>query len=185
MDYIITGAERSGTTMIAKIYKTLLEPKETIAEYAFYMELRKWKDYSFDANIFASKLSEKHSLNSDQNIYLLEFLKLKFPEHKFIYMIRDGRDVVKSMYLKQWGARLRTGEINARPIQECVDQWNTVIDKTYHWAEKNAIIVRYEDCDGRNKTESYTDVFTNSQIEFIENQIGYNLRRLGYNLTVK
>ena len=100
-------------------------------------------------------------------------------------MIRDGRDVVKSMYLKQWGARLRTGEINARPIQECVDQWNTVIDKTYHWAEKNASIVRYEDCDGRNKTESYADVFTNSQIEFIENQIGYNLRRLGYKLTTK
>ena len=182
MDYIITGAERSGTTLIANQYDAHLEPKQTIADYVGYMELRKWKGYGIDVES-GSRNNEKHSLNSDQNIYLLEFLKLKFPEHKFIYIIRDGRDVVKSMYLKQWGARLRTGEINARPIQECVDQWNTVIDKTYHWAEKNASIVRYEDCDGRNENQSYTEVFTQDQIEFIENQIGYNLRRLGYSLT--
>lgn len=151
MEQLITGCERSGTKMLSKrlseecnIHFTL-ENKHTIACFKYHQELQRWNKYK-DEKLESSFINkfEKHTLNEEINIEFLKWVKESYPNVKIHYIIRDGRNVVSSIVNKIWGHSQTRGEYRIN-LQEACTQWNTVIDKTWDWAQKNCEIIRYED----------------------------------------
>ena len=174
MDILVTGCERSGTKMLAeKLGKelklpVLLENKYTVAAYRYYQELKRWKEYEFDL-IPKTAPIEKHSLNLEQGLPFLEWIKEMFPDVKIHYIIRDPYAVVASMINKTWGTST-TGETYKMGVKQAVSRWNHVMGTTYKWAKNNAVIYRYEDyC-----TNDYS--LTHNQISYIKRKVSGNLK---------
>lgn len=183
MEQLITGCERSGTKMLSKrlgekydIHFTL-ENKHTIACFKYHQELQRWNKYK-DEKLESSFINkfEKHTLNEEINIEFLKWVKEFFPNVKIYYIIRDGRNVVSSIINKVWGHSQTRGEYKIN-LKEACTQWNTVIDKTWDWAQENCEIVRYEDiCD------IVSNPLTNKQLVETTNLIHYNLHKTNYNI---
>lgn len=183
MEQLITGCERSGTKMLSKrIGEQLhidftLENKHTIACFKYNQELQKWNKYK-DEKLESGLINkfEKHTLNEEINIEFLKWVKEFFPNVKIYYIIRDGRNVVSSIINKVWGHSQTRGEYRIN-LQEACTQWNTVIDKTWDWAQENCEIIRYEDiCD------IISNPLTNEQLIETTNLIHHNLYKTNYNL---
>ena len=168
----------------------LNEPKWIVGMWKCYQELTKYNRYPVtEVMLWIRKmitevhpppesvpLIMKHTLNLDQNIEFLEFLQLLYPEAKFIYCIRDGRDVVCSIENKVWGTNLVSGTYTKSIANGC-DQWNTVIDKTWIWAGRNAEIIRFEDLFDNCR---YKELLDKKHLNFVNKELSKNLKLTGY-----
>ena len=234
MKYImITGGERSGTTMISRwlqghssvfvedeyrVVETMVAAWNVLERQRHHDDI---KDISLDyfraylEDMYRERgwggkipVVDKHPMMK-YNIDMLKFLKKAFPKMNFIYMLRDGRNVVKSMRQRTWGGSTKGSTNNERSIEFCCELWNKVIDNTYDYIKENDnfTIFRFEDIkentiknskkicdligieydnpipfktDRKTGKTSYKDFFDNDQIEFIEDKIGDNLKRTNY-----
>ena len=77
------------------------------------------------------------------HLYFIDLIRKYIPDAKFIHIIRNGEDVVASLYEvthrypEKWGG--------SRSIKECVERWNTDIKITRQYAKTiNHILIRYE-----------------------------------------
>ena len=109
----LIGAERSGTTLVSKILNQHSEIASWIEPYFIWEKfISKKKDDFMDEkfinnkitnyikkefNLFLDKSKKKILLEkSPENCFRIRFLLKLFPNAKFIYLYRDGRDVAIS-----------------------------------------------------------------------------------------
>lgn len=172
MNTIITGCERSGTSLVCKQFNGVKEPKMTPALYHAYEFLSRWSHYGNEQqeiiNLIEAKSYEveKHSLNFLQRFDMVEWLIETF-DLKGIYVVRDGRDVIKSMHQKLWQGNKK------KILRDCIAQWKFVINDSWKRANELCRIIHYEDIGSSDK---YYDYFTPSQISYIENEIWQELK---------
>ncbi len=101
-DVVIASCYKSGTTLTQQIVNLLLNGNSDLRGYKSIHELSPWVEYNPDPT-FAS-LEVK--LNHIENLPDPRFLKTHLPfdalpynrETKYIYLVRDGRDVALSLY---------------------------------------------------------------------------------------
>ena len=120
---------------------------------------------SFNGNVSYSELVDKLcSMRRNDNAegcwgektpwYLLELVLINklFPKAKYIYIVRDGRDVALSLLKKEWGPN---------NLYSCAEYWRTLNKETPLLAELKAkgqlLELRYEDL--LDKTEEYVAQF--------------------------
>lgn len=186
---ITTGAERSGTSMtnrwIGENPNIFLKGEYRFVETAVVAlnfikqqkrggrisdgqyEKSKQELRNFLLNMYKHEgwdgkkiIADKHPCSEKFNKDMLVTIKELFPEVKFVYMLRDGYDVVKSCCQKEWDRK----EKRKLSPDECCKKWNTVINTTYEWAKKNALIVRYEDmakAETKEKVSEYLGIKLN------------------------
>jgi len=103
----------------------------------------------------------------------VEIIGRRIPDAVFLHIIRDGRDVVASLYRasKIWKKNYS--------IQQCIDYWNSAINKTKKLLEKpNHHLIVYE------QLVSDYDKIVNSLFEMIRLKKMNNLQKV-YNASVK
>ncbi len=181
MEVLVTGCERSGTKMLTQsIEEELgvefqLENKHTIASYKYAEELLRWEKYKNDPALIGNVYDfEKHSLNIEININFLKWVKKTWSNVKIYYIIRDGRNVVSSIINKTWGVSQIRPNYTLTLKQAC-HQWNKVIESTWAWAQKNCVIVRYED-----KSDGISTPLKGKELSKVTTQIEKNLIKTGY-----
>ncbi|OCQ93927.1 hypothetical protein BCD67_20625 [Oscillatoriales cyanobacterium USR001] len=80
-----------------------------------------------------------------QHIYYIDYLEKLLPEALFIHILRNGMDVITSMYeatRKNPGPDAWSGEWS---IDFCIQRWQEAISISYQYADKNNhILVKYE-----------------------------------------
>lgn len=104
-NFFITGCARSGTTAIAEILDTASNAKVTVEESPIlHVECRALYDGVFEEprkTFYIAKSSTMDRWNSegkiygDKNVNYVPFIP--YIDEKIIYLIRDGRDVVRSL----------------------------------------------------------------------------------------
>lgn len=165
---IVLGCERSGTDIIAR---QMAECKGLD-----YVE-EKWANPNWHCVL-------KHSLNLDQNIKHIEFLEHYYDDPTFKYIVRDPREVCRSITQKIWGRYPHTVSLDG-----AIKQYREVHNSCYGWAKDNALIVYYERLPFNNLYYDYTpkmtwhEYFTADQIEYIHQKIGHIIDELSYNET--
>lgn len=148
---IVTGCERSGTTFIAK-------------------EIAKEKQLPYVHERYAKSESVmKHSLNMNQNIKHLELLDHLYPDAKWYFVIRDGREVCRSIVQKIWKRVPHTMSLN-----DAILQWNHV---NQFIGFNNAEIIRYESF-VKNPIEMWKEYFTTQQKDYLNQRL--HLDQYGY-----
>lgn len=159
---LVTGCERSGTTIIAQ-------------------QLSQYYDLPYVHEIYPQPGQDcvlKHSLNCSQNIKHLEYLDFLFPEAQWYYVIRDGREVCRSIVQKIW-----QGLPHTRSLDDAILQWQQVWESTLVFAMEHGAILKYEcplDCFTYTPKTVYPEYFTQPQIEYIEQRLGPPLKAHGY-----
>lgn len=141
---IVTGCERSGTTYIAKRIAKM---------YDLTYVHEGWADGS---------VLLKHSLNMNQNIKHLEFLQYKY-NPRWFYVIRDGREVCRSMVQKVWKRLPHT-----MSLDDAIRQWNFVNKSCYGFGD--AEVLRYEEFVD-DPIEKWQDYFTGDQKEYLNEHL--------------
>jgi protein O-GlcNAc transferase len=153
----ISGCGHSGTTLTATVLgahkNLLLIPTET----------RMFLDESYDINnfIFNNYSNEKTAVieKTPNHIYVLDKIKQEYPDAKFMFNIRDPRDIVASLYLR-------------------FDNWNKSIDrvkKDFDYIKKFysfGYLVKYEDI-VYNFENTFIDVCKYLEIDFDKNMLEY------------
>ena len=93
--------------------------------------------------------------------------KLVWPEAKFIYMLRDGRDILAS--------QLNTGNFNP-DVEKVAKAWTSKI-KTFNNLVKdkkiNGFVVKYEEL-AKNTEDTLKKLFNKLEIEFHENSLNHS-----------
>ena len=153
----ISGCGHSGTTLTATVLgahkNLLLIPTET----------RMFLDDFYDINsfIFNNYTNEKTSIieKTPNHVYVLDKIKLKYPETKFILNIRDPRDIAASLYNR-------------------FDDWKKTMDrlkKDFEYVKKfynESYIIKYEDV-----VNEFENTFINTckylNIDFDKNMLTY------------
>jgi len=153
----ISGCGHSGTTLTATVLgahkNLLLIPNET----------RMFIDGDYDINnfIFNNYSNEKIAIieKTPNHVYVLDKIKLKYPETKFILNIRDPRDIAASLYNR-------------------FDNWEKALDrlkKDFEYVKKfssQSYIIKYEDI-----VNNFEDTFINTckylDINFDKNMLTY------------
>jgi len=77
------------------------------------------------------------------NLHYVNFIEKYIPDAKFIHIIRNGEDVVASLYevTHQYPEQWR----GSRSIKKCVRRWNSDVKRTRkHLHKKNHICITYE-----------------------------------------
>jgi len=103
-------------------------------------------------NVFVAildELTEREGKNiwvekTPQHLHYIDVVEKCIPDAKFIHLVRNGKDVVASLYdvthryPESWGG--------PRSIEQCVRRWNTDVKITQRYVTApNHIVVRYED----------------------------------------
>jgi len=77
------------------------------------------------------------------HLHFIDIIEKYIPNVRFIHIVRNGKDVVASLYEvthrypEEWGGR--------RSIEECIDRWNRDVKITQQYIHKeNHTLVRYE-----------------------------------------
>lgn len=100
------------------------------------------------------------------NIFRLQWLVKLFPTAKYIYLLRDGRDVVSSLKYAKFP--------NVKTIGEACDRWNRSIkmfEKNKHKIPTNNLLsLKYEDFVG-NPAQHTRDLCTFLNIDFLPNML--------------
>lgn len=154
---IVTGCERSGTTVIAK---NIAQEKGLPFVHETYTH---------------EKAVIKHSLNMNQNIKHLELLDHLYPDAEWVYVIRDGREVCRSIHQKIWQRQPTT-----MSLDQAIEQWNFVNDTCWGFVRQRHIVgmwYRYEETVDEPVME-WQDYFTYDQKQYLNNHL--NLERYGY-----
>lgn len=150
---IVTGCERSGTTIVGK-------------QLASYYGLRYVHETWAQENACI-----KHSLNLDQNIKHLEFLDHKYPNAIWYYVYRDPVEVVKSIYQKIWSRLPHTVSLD-----DAIRQWNHVTRQCLPFVAERGTIIEYGKAN-RYKFLDYTPRFTahefltHDQLKYIKKHV--------------
>lgn len=101
-DIVIASCYKSGTTLTQQIVNLLVNGDSELRGYKSMHELSPWVEHTPDP-LFASVEAK---LNHIENLPAPRFLKTHlsfealpyYPEWKYIYLVRDGRDVALSLY---------------------------------------------------------------------------------------
>lgn len=147
---IVIGCERSGTTHIAR----QIADKHSLP----------FREEGYDR----TKAVLKHSLNLDRNIKFLEWLEYEYPHAKYYYVIRDGREVCRSIVQKVWGRLPHTVSLDT-----AIKQWNHVNETCYGFGE----VLRYEQT-VKNPISKWQSYFTERQKQYLEERL--ELEEYGY-----
>ncbi len=115
---ILIGAARSGTKLLRDVISTSLDVEKIPFDINFVWKYNNEKiphdlltqdNYNSKAEKFIKKYFNKFSKKKPfliektvSNTLRIDFVRRFFPNAKFIYLIRDGRDVVESV-ARQWG----------------------------------------------------------------------------------
>jgi len=181
MKILVTGCERSGTKMLAKMLgdehksEFSFENKHTISSFRYYQELQKWNKYrSAPVPIMHIDDYEKHSLNQEVNIDFLKWVKTTFSDVKIYYIIRDGRNVVSSIINKVWGHSQIVPEYKIN-LESACSQWNEVITSTWDWAQENCKIIKYE-----TESKIVSNPLTDEELALAIPLLEKNLQKTGY-----
>ena len=153
----VSGCGHSGTTLTATVLgahkNLLLIPTET------RMFLNEF--YDIDNFIFNNYTSEKIYIieKTPNHVYVLDKIKLKYPETKFILNIRDPRDIAASLYNR-------------------FDDWQKALDrlkKDFEHVKKfynQSYIIKYEDV-VNNFENTFIDTCQYLSINFDKNMLTY------------
>lgn len=202
MKVLVTGCERSGTTMMCNALNGMggNEFKPVMAAYKSWREIRRWRKFAghvanHDAYLdtYLKNISpdvQKHSLNMEHDHDFFVFILQFFPKVKIVYMIRDGRDVVLSMINKLWGGS--EGKQMHRTIDEACDQWMHVCSMA-SYIGIYPIRCKYEEIDWA-LIEEFTGIKPNVPtlnksnydrkfVPIIEQKIQPSLIKMGYERT--
>jgi len=153
----ISGCGHSGTTLTATVLgahkNLLLIPNET----------RMFIDENYDINnfIFNNYTNEKTAIveKTPNHVYVLDKIKLTYPETKFILNIRDPRDIAASLYNR-------------------FDDWQKSLDrlkKDFEYVKKfynQSHVIKYEDI-VYNFENTFIDVCKYLNIDFDKNILTY------------
>jgi hypothetical protein len=153
----ISGCGHSGTTLTATVLgahkNLLLIPTET----------RMFLDESYDINnfIFNNYSDEKTGVieKTPNHIYVLDKIKQQYPNAKFIFNIRDPRDVVSSLY-----NRFEDWDKSIDRLKKDFDH----IRKFYSFGH----LVKYEDI-VHNFKDTFIDICKYINIDFDKNMLEY------------
>lgn len=112
------------------------------------------------------------------HIYTIQYIEKFLPKAKFIHLVRNGADVIASLYEvthkypKPWGG--------ARSIDMCIDNWLVAIQTTKKYVNKpNHLIVRYEKL-VQDPQEVLENICKFLQIEFDSNMINNYAHQAAY-----
>jgi hypothetical protein len=153
----VSGCGHSGTTLTATVlgaHKDLL---------LIPIETRMFIDESYSINTFISNnySDEKTGVieKTPNHIYVLDKIKLEYPDTKFILNIRDPRDVAASLYKR-------------------FDDWDKSIDrlkKDFDYIKKFYLfghLVKYEDV-VNNFEDTFINICKHINIDFDKNMLEY------------
>ena len=154
----ISGCGHSGTTLTATVLGThknlLLIPTET----------RMFLDESYDINnfIFNNYSNEKTMVieKTPNHIYVLDKIKQEYPDTKFIFNIRDPRDLVASLY-----SRFNDWDKSIARLKKDFDY----VKKFYSFGH----LVKYEDI-VNNFEDTFIDICKYINIDFDKNMLEYH-----------
>ncbi|MFB2922867.1 MULTISPECIES: sulfotransferase domain-containing protein [Aerosakkonema] len=168
-DIIIASCYKAGTTLTQQIVNLLINGNSEFSGYNTLQELSPWVEHTPDP-LFAS-LEEK--ITHIEKLPDPRFLKTHLPfdalpyhpEWKYIYLVRDGRDVALSLYnhnagydpafwdvkledsfLEFWDNWLETGR-HLWPLWDHIDSWWQVRDRP------NILLIHYANLIGDKENE--------------------------------
>lgn len=153
---IVTGCERSGTTVIAKELAN-----DTGLPYVH-------EKYAQAESVM------KHSLNMTQNLKHLELLDHLYPNAFWYWILRDGREVCRSIVQKIWQRKPHTMSLG-----EAVEQWNYTnrcIEKFLD-GKQSINVIEYENY-VKEPISKWQEYFTDEQIDFLTANL--DLAEYGY-----
>jgi len=153
----ISGCGHSGTTLTATVLGThknlLLIPVET----------RMFIDNPYDINSFiTNNYSDKKTMiveKTPKHIYVVDKIKQEYPDAKFIFNIRDPRDIAASLYNR-------------------FDDWQKTLDrlkKDFDYIEKFYLlghVVKYEEI-VNNFESTFIDICKYIKIDFDQEMLHY------------
>jgi hypothetical protein len=171
---IVGGCQRSGTTLLRVILDShpniacgpesslftggflphKLSSKFSVSERQVWTLHNAARDHaefieSFFTFYAAERGKPRWADKTPQNVWHLEWILRHFPKARFIYMLRDGRDVVCSIrthprFRMVNGERVPTNI--RRPLRPCINYWLEDTAEAMKWRKHpNFLAIRYED----------------------------------------
>jgi aryl sulfotransferase len=131
-DIIICSCYKSGTTLTQQIVNLLINGSSEFKKFKSLHELSPWVEET--SKRFFSSLETK--LNHIEKLPEPRFLKSHlpfealpyYPEWKYLYLVRDGREVALSLYHHEKAVDSRYYELIVKPEESFVEFWEAWIE---------------------------------------------------------
>ncbi|OGY32725.1 MAG: hypothetical protein A3C02_03775 [Candidatus Andersenbacteria bacterium RIFCSPHIGHO2_02_FULL_45_11] len=173
--FVVCGCGRSGTSLLRVMLDThsllvcgpesllflplSIKPEELYKKFEVPLkDLRSWKRRCASRAEFALHFQEAYLAlrerniwgdKTSRNIHRLEQIWQHFPNAKIIHVVRDPRDVVRSLKTHRKrkvvdGQIVPTGWI--QPLDDCIGRWLRAMDDALHFrGNSNYMEMKYED----------------------------------------
>jgi protein-tyrosine sulfotransferase len=172
---VVGGCGRSGTTLARVIldsHPDICCGPESSVFLSDVVDLEKLQDkFKLDGDALLTAYQESHSRaefidqfakiccrmtgksrwaeKTPRNVLHLEYLFARFPEARFVHMLRDGRDVACSLRTHP-RHRVVNGKLvpvkTWKPMEECATRWrDSLLAAKPFWNDSRLLTVRYEE----------------------------------------